>query len=232
MAAGVAILYIFNIDITRNYTLTLRMKLYHTAYAAIIVLIGFKFNVLAATPFEVKCYITSSASEVIYDAEVSLFFLGSQRIQAVNRDISGEIKLISADGKLDGELRFAADGFNSNNRRRDGNVAYYLGYPEHPIISFVPRRVDVSGEKVNLEDWRMAELHGELSVNGVTRELSFPIKYRRYQEMLSIEGTLDVAYSDFRIRRPTVLGGLVKRARKRITLNINWVGKTIQDERE
>ncbi len=110
------------------------------------------------------------------------------------------------------ELRFEAviplGAFDSGNRLRDEHAAEALELFLHPDATWTVERVDVEDRQPEDGPWSEATLqvHGPLTLHGVTADQTVVVQAKRSGEGVSLRGSFTLALSAFDVERPALLG--------------------------
>lgn len=128
----------------------------------------------------------TTKSEVYYDAKKDQFF-STYVVAGINKGLSGSMS--ETDGSLHGELKVDVLKFDSNDTRRDGNVAEHMNAESHPFVTYDYKIIN------NIAS-------GIMTVNGVSKEISFPVLVEEKGEKLYVEGNVSITYEDFGMETP------------------------------
>ena len=137
--------------------------------------------------FASQMKLDESLSKVYYEAKKDQLF-STYTIYGENKSLSGLIT--KKDGALSGELSINSANFKTDSSMRDSNVAEDLNSKAHPLITFIYK---IKNNKA----------YGNMSVNGITKELSFPIVIKENESSLNIDGNISIKYTDFGIETPS-----------------------------
>jgi polyisoprenoid-binding protein YceI len=133
------------------------------------------------------------------------------------RGIDGGVRL--DDDKLDSaSLHFTIKAeslgevgkeFDEEDRKKVNQAVHgeALEVSRYPEIVFTGKAVSV--DQVG-EGRYTAIIKGELSLHGVKRQVSFPVKVRRENRKLHASGAFTILHSDFNLKRLAAVGGMVK----------------------
>lgn len=164
-------------------------------------------------------YSIGSNSSASYEAYAKVFFLVPNTIDGTSGKVTGSI---SVDGAVSGRVIIDAASFTSGIDKRDGHIREILETGKFPTIEFVL----VSAEPLSPDDPSsysgQKTVRGNLTVRGITKEVSFPAMVKADGESYVIDGAVQVKYTDFGIEPPT-FGGIVKRAENRLLLKAHIV---------
>lgn len=131
----------------------------------------------------------NTASEVYYEAKKEQFW-STHIILAKNSAIEGT--LTESAGALGGKLIIDVMKFDSDNSMRDSNVEEHLNAEKYPNITY----------DYNLKN---NQASGMMMVNGVRKEISFPVRMKEEGDTLYVEGNISIKYSDFGLETPSNL---------------------------
>lgn len=159
------------------------------------------------------------SGEVRYDVEVKTLGLHGATIVGKNNKLMGKIRL-SENGRVEGGLIIPVVNFESNNTRRDRDVATILKYKEYPAITFEVVEVTKS-DVVKL----LTELSGELpmevriSAAGGSKVYDTVVTFERARENeIKCATHLTAQFTDFGIKPPR-FGFVLKTAPDAIELS-------------
>lgn len=94
-------------------------------------------------------------------------------------------------------------GITTNDSRRDGAVQRALGTSRFPSATFVlTEPVDVGSVPVEGQRIRVP-VTGDLTIHGVTREVTLDLQAQLQNGVLVVVGSTDVAFSDYGVTAPT-----------------------------
>lgn len=156
---------------------------------------------------------------VRYEASLKTLGVGDHAVSAVNRNVIGKI-VISGNGSIEGGLIVPAVDFDSDNSRRDKDVANILKYKEHPAITV--EVIDIAAADINriLEsDSGQVNMKVNLAAAGGSKEYDIIVSFRSMgSNMIHFATGIDAKFSDFGIEPPK-LGWVLKTARDEIHLD-------------
>jgi polyisoprenoid-binding protein YceI len=160
-------------------------------------------------PGTTRFTILPERSEAAYFAEETLASIGlPSRAKGATHDIRGDFYL-RADG-IDSsfESRFTVDlrTLKSDESRRDARVQDALDTDEYPEATFVVRRVDGFPTRWSAEEDSEFTMTGDLSIHGVTREVTWEVKAKREGHVMTALATVELRYADFNITPPNIAG--------------------------
>ncbi len=175
------------------------------------------FTTSAATAGEARSLDLKSGF-VRYEVAVKTLGIGGDNVSAINRKIIGQI-VIMENGRIEGGLVIPVTGFDSNNTRRDRDVAKILKFKKHPAITF--EITEINEEAVALitkADSGRVKCKTRLSAAGKSKIYDLVLGFHS-------EGTgfvrfttkIDARFSDFGIRPPR-FGLILKRSPDSIIL--------------
>lgn len=128
----------------------------------------------------------TTKSEVYYDAKKEQFF-STHTVIGINKGLSGTLE--KSDGELYGKLNIDVLKFDSDSSKRDSNVAEHMNAETHPFVTY----------SYMIADNRAS---GTMMVNGVSKEISFPVVIQEKDGELFVEGNISIKYSDFGMETP------------------------------
>jgi polyisoprenoid-binding protein YceI len=153
--------------------------------------------------------ILSERSEAAYFAEETLASIGlPSRAKGLTHDIFGDFYL--RDDGIDSsfETRFTVDlrTLKSDESRRDARVQETLNTAEYPEAVFVVRRVGNFPREWSAEEDAEFTMTGDLTIHGVTREVTWDVKAKREGPVMTALATVELRYADFNIEPPNIAG--------------------------
>jgi len=150
-----------------------------------------------------------TSGHVKYEVRLKTLGIGGDNVSAVNRSVIGKVS-ITDDGRVEGGLIVPVVGFDSNNTRRDKDVANILRYKQYPAITF--EVVDISPsdvQRILQPDSGTANIKAKISAAGGSKVFDVVLDFRPSGDG-AIEFTthIDAKFSDFGIDPPRL--GLVR----------------------
>lgn len=126
-------------------------------------------------------------------------------------------------GGLGVEAVLEPGAFSSGNFIRDGNARFTVfeveSYPTATLTGTLPLAPKLlSSTEARTQT---AQFTGQLTLHGVTRELSFPVMVTRSGLAARAEGRFAVRLSDFEMRRPSLFGVVVD---DRVEVSVSLTG--------
>lgn len=103
------------------------------------------------------------------------------------------------------EIAIAGNTLNSPKEGIDKNMYKALKVQEHPDITFKLVRFDLTGKPDGA-----AKAIGILKIAGVEREVAMDITTKRTGSTLAVQGRLDLLMTDYGIKPPTAMLGMLK----------------------
>jgi len=103
------------------------------------------------------------------------------------------------------EIAIAAGTLTSPKEGLDKNMYKALKVQEHPDITFRLVRFDLTGKPAGT-----AKAIGVLKIAGVEREVAMDITTKRAGSTLTVQGRLDLLMTDYGIKPPTAMLGMLK----------------------
>ncbi len=131
----------------------------------------------------------NTKSEAYYEAKKEQFW-STHIILATNKGLEGTLK---EDGEaLHGTLNIDVFKFDSDSSKRESSVEDHLHAKEYPVITY---------------DYTIFnnQASGKMTVNGVTKVLTFPVQMNKTADTLSIDGNISIKFSDFNVETPNNL---------------------------
>lgn len=99
-------------------------------------------------------------------------------------------------------IQFQAETLKSGTRGLDNNAYKALNTDKNKDIKFVLKELSGSGSSFNAK--------GDLTIAGVTKLVTFPVRLSTSGNRFTFEGSLDTKLTNFSITPPTALMGTVK----------------------
>lgn len=144
----------------------------------------------------------STGTFIGFRVQEELSSIGSTTAVGRTPEVAGTMVI---DGTTISEVSIEADmtAIDTNDSRRDDRVQSALNTSEHPTASFVltePITLDESalaGEAVSVD------AVGDLTINGVTRSVTFPLQAQLVEDTVVVVGSLDVTFADYDVEVPS-----------------------------
>lgn len=157
------------------------------------------------------------SGEVRYEVEIKTLGIGGGTIVGVNKQLIAGIETVN--GRVQGGLIVPVVKFESNNTRRDKDVAKILDYENHPAITFeVVEMAAADIQRVLTEDKGEVPLRGKITVAGGAKIYDMTVQFERTGDDVRCSTTVDAKFSDFGLKPPT-FGLFLKSAPDEITLS-------------
>jgi len=153
--------------------------------------------------------ISQEESEVSFTIEE---VLGGQDTTVIGRtdEVAGDILVNLSNPALSevGQIRINARTLRTDNSRRDGAIGRFIlqsSQDEYEFIEFMPTAITNIAEAVAVGDELEFQIVGDLSISGVTREVTFDVT-ASYADEDQISGSAEttVLYPDFDLTIPSV----------------------------
>ncbi|WP_321778549.1 YceI family protein [Sulfurimonas sp.] len=129
----------------------------------------------------------TSKSQVYYEAKKDQFF-STYTILGTNKGLKGTLE--KADYGYKGELSIDVLSFDSDDERRDKNVEEYLNAKKHKLMTFI---YEINNNQAM----------GTMTINGVSKEMVFPVNIKEDDSSLAIDGNITIKYTDFNVETPS-----------------------------
>jgi len=159
------------------------------------------------------------SGRVRYEVRLKTLGIGGDNVSAINRGVMGKI-VIAGGGRIEGGIIVPVIGFDSNNTKRDQDVAKILKYKERPAIIF--EVVEMAGEdleRVLQSDSGRVALKAKISAAGGSKVYDVILAFRTARSKeIRFTTHIDAKFSDFGIKPPR-LGLILKTAPDRIELS-------------
>jgi len=144
----------------------------------------------------------TTASFVGFRVDEELSSIGATTAVGRSPNVSGSINI---DGTVVTSVEVAADmtAIVSDRSRRDGAIQRALNTGANPNATFVLTvPIDLGDEALN-GDLVATTASGQLTVNGITNDISIDIEAQLVGDAILITGTTDVVFSDYEVTAPT-----------------------------
>ena len=118
------------------------------------------------------------------------------------REVSGTLTI---EGTTVTEAKFEADlsTITTNESRRDDKVQSTLETDQFPTATFeLTQPIELGADAANGEDVSVDAV-GDLTIHGVTKQVTFPLQAQLVNGTVVVVGSLDVTFSDFGVAVPT-----------------------------
>lgn len=170
-----------------------------------------------------------TSGHVRYEVVIKTFGVGGSTIVGTNKALIGNIQT-AADGRVHGGLIIPVVDFESNNTRRDKDVAKILKYKEHPAITFEVLEMKQSDIEAVLGSERgEVPMKARITAAGGSKVFDMVLRFERAGEnKLKCSTEVDAKFSDFGIKPPT-LGLIIKRAPDAIKLSGELIYEVLED---
>jgi len=183
------------------------------------------------------CFSTSSAvtlnlksGHVRYNVRLKTLGVGGDNVSAINRGVIGKVT-VTDEGRVEGGLIVPVVGFDSNNSKRDKDVANILRYKRHPAITFEvveTSRADL--QRILHGDSGTANVKARISAAGGSKIYDIVLGFRpEGQDAVRLTTRIDAKFTDFGIDPPR-LGLILKTAPDRIELSGDLVFSIEKEE--
>jgi len=147
-------------------------------------------------------YEDSTGTFVGFRVKEELSSIGSTTAVGRTPAVSGSLVI---NGSTISEVAIEADmtQLTTNDSRRDDRARGALNTSENPTATFV------LAEPITLDDSALAgepvsiDAAGELTINGVTRSVTFPLQAQLVEGTIVVVGSLDVTFADYDVEVPS-----------------------------
>ena len=160
---------------------------------------------LVATLLVAPCAV-AQAAYVLERSSSRVTFQGRAFLRSVvgrSTDLAGAVLIRSGDVRSTrGNVRFPVASLETDPALQPRELGELFGV-DHPDVVFV---VDSISEPASRSEW---VIHGRLTMNGVTRPVSFRGNARFIERRMVATGSADVDLREWRIKPPRRLGGLL-----------------------
>ena len=149
---------------------------------------------------------TAQAAYVLERSSSRVMFQGRAFLRSIvgrSDELAGSVSIRSGDLRsMRGNVRFPVTSLETDPQVEPRELRSLFGGDVSPDIVFVVDSIDASSRN----EWA---IHGRLTMNGVTRPVSFVGHARFADRRMITSGSTDVDLRDWRIRPPRRLGGLI-----------------------
>lgn len=143
--------------------------------------------------------LTSSELKIIGKSTIRVWALTSP-------EASGQGQFTMERDRLQGiqslTVEMPAESLKSGTKGLDKHAYEALKTSQYQIVKFTLREVTGSGSSL--------EANGDLTIAGVTKKTSFPVKVSQSGNQINFQGEVPIKFSDFNIVTPTNFMGLIK----------------------
>ncbi|MDH3215652.1 MAG: YceI family protein [Candidatus Krumholzibacteria bacterium] len=176
-----------------------------------------------ATSLEVK------SGHVRYEVVVRTLGIGGSTIVGTNRQLIGRLRTLGG-GRVEGGLIIPAVGFESNNSKRDKDVAKILKYEEHPAITFEILQMKESDiTRVVGSEQGEVPMKAKITVAGSSKVYDMILQFERINaNEVRCRTEVDAKFTDFGLKPPT-LGLIFKRAPDQIRLSGEMLYQVVEE---
>jgi len=173
------------------------------------------------------------SGQVRYDVQLKTLGIGGDNVSAVNRSVIGKVS-VAEDGRVEGGLVVPVIGFDSNNTKRDKDVANILKYKTYPAITF--EVVDIAKgdiERILESDSGAVTIRAKIAAAGGSKVYDLVLHFHSAgTDAVRFTTQLAAKFSDFGVDPPR-LGLFLKTAPDWIDLSgdlVFQVEKETQDQ--
>lgn len=141
------------------------------------------------------------------DTEVDYFVEHPMHhVKGVTHSLAGDVTISNDKLVTPLTIKLPLLTFNSGNGNRDNNAALILDVARFPAASVdVQKFVETGRTKENGVTKLTGTAHGNLSLHGITRPVEVPLTVVLGTNQLTVDGTLTVKLSEYKIERPSLL---------------------------
>jgi polyisoprenoid-binding protein YceI len=175
-------------------------------------------GILLALPAHARAAtLVLKSGEVRYAVEIKTLGIGGGTIVGVNKQLIARVETL--DGRVQGGLIVPVVKFETDNTRRDKDVAKILDYENHPAITFEVVEISATDiDRVLTEDEGEVPLRGKITVAGGAKVYDMWMQFKRVEDGVRCSTTVDAKFSDFGLKPPS-FGLILKTAPDEITLS-------------
>ena len=169
------------------------------------------------------------SGEVRYEVDVKTLGIGGSTIIGINKKLIGQFQLLS-NGRVQGGLIIPVVNFESNNTRRDRDVARILKYEDYPAITFEVvgmKQRDI--EKVLTLASGEVPMKGKVSAAGGSKVYDMVLKFEHIGEnKIKCVTEVEAKFTDFGLKPPT-FGLILKTAPDAIRLTGELLYRVVEE---
>ena len=151
--------------------------------------------------------LTAQAAYVLERSSSLVTFQGRAFLRSIvgrSEALAGFVSIRSGDVRsMRGNVRFPVSSLETDPEMQPRELTELFGAERHPEVIFI---VDSIGSAPEPGEW---EIHGRLTMNGVTRPVAFQCSARFLERRMIASGATEVDLTEWRIQPPRRLGGLV-----------------------
>ncbi len=163
------------------------------------------------------------SGEARYEVDIKTLGMGGSTIVGKNTGVIGQVQVIDT-GKIQGGLVIPVVKFESNNTRRDKDIAKILKYKEHPAITVEILEMQKSDiDSVLHAERGQVPMKARVSAAGGSKIYDAILKFQRTgPQEITCATEIDAKFTDFGLKPPS-FGLILKTAPDAIKLSGNMV---------
>lgn len=183
--------------------------------------VGLSFQALAAP----APLLEEGAHCVAYKAEKVMLFVSKSEVIGKNCDISAQV-LPEVGGLYHIEVIIPVHSFNSGDADRDRDVMTILKSSERPELIYKTKALTADAWKA-LFAKNDFDIEGELTIGAKSFPVVLHSHYKAESGQPEIEGMAKVHFADFDIKPPSVMAGVVAKAKPDLELYFHLMSQRI-----
>ncbi len=148
-------------------------------------------------------YAIGPGSTATYEAEVMVLYFLPFTIRGNSGKVAGSIGI---DGAGSCRVNVDAASFSSGHDKRDKRVREILETGRFPTVEFVLASVGPLSPDDPSTYAGAKKVRGNLTIRGITKEVSFPGTVKKQGESYLIDGGVELKYADFGVQTPAPAG--------------------------
>ena len=130
-------------------------------------------------------------------------------VSGTTRQITGRVWLDKPDdySSVRADIALPVAGFDTENAMRDKRMREVMAAVEFPEVHFYLNRIDglCRPQDLQLHSRCQAQANGDLTIHGVSRNISFPISVEAEAEGYKVSGRAGLKWPDFGVVDPSIL---------------------------
>lgn len=183
------------------------------------------FFLFLAPALHASSILEDGAHCVAYRAEKVAFFIAKSDVVGKNCEVSAQV-LPEVGGLYHIEVNVPVRGFNSGDSERDQDVAKVLKVEERPELTF-RTKARTAAQWKELFAKKEFDLEGELTIGAKSFPIVVQSSYISKPEAAEIDGVAHVAFKDFDLVPPRVVGGVVAKTKPGLELHFHLLSNRI-----
>ena len=128
--------------------------------------------------------------------------IGSATAVGRTPEVTGEL-LIEGDTLTSAEITANLDALTTNDSRRDNRAKGALDTEQFPNATFVLTEALSFGDAASSGEQVSVDAVGELTIHGVTREVTIPLQAQLVDGTIVVVGSTDITFADYDVEPPS-----------------------------